>query len=332
MKIKTIIKLGIVALIFFILVRANAVNSINNSVNPEDSTRIIFTVEEGQSANEIGSNLKSVGLIKSAYGFSIHVEKNNLDFQLQAGEFVLRPSMTGIEIINTLTNQATGEIIFTIPEGWTIKDIDTALAAEGLITKGEFENCAKTCDFSTYAFLSEKNSLEGYLFPDTFFLSRSTFDTYSFIKKLLDNFDAKITDQMLADIESQGRTLEQEIIVASIIEKEVRTDKDRELVSGIIWKRLDNGWILGMCSTINYLTGQAEITSEDLEIDSPYNTRIYAGLPPTAISNPGLKSIIAAIYPESSEYWYFLTATETEETIYSVTNEEHEANKAKYME
>ncbi|MFA6528807.1 MAG: endolytic transglycosylase MltG [Candidatus Gracilibacteria bacterium] len=331
MKLKTVLKLGVVALIFFILVRANAINSINSAVNPEHLTRTVFTVEEGQSASEIGSNLKEAGLIKSAYGFSMYLEKNNLDSQLQAGEFTLQPSMTGIEIVNILTGQSTGEIGFTIPEGWTIKDIDTALAEKGLITAGEFENCTKTCDFSTYTFLPESGSLEGYLFPDTFFLNQTTFDTYSFVKKLLDNFDVKITDQMMTDIEAQGRTLEQEIIVASIIEKEVRTDEDRGLVSGIVWKRLDNGWQLGMCSTINYLTGEAEITAEDLEIDSPYNTRMYTGLPPTAISNPGLKSIEAAIYPETSEYWYFLNATDTGETIYATTNEEQEANKAKHL-
>ena len=332
MKIKTIFKLGVLTLIVFVLVRTNAINSLNSAVNPDDSTRIIFTIEEGERADGIGYKLKEAGLIKSTYGFSVYLKENNLDSLLQAGEFILMPSMTGIEIINALTSQATGEIVFTIPEGWTITDIDNALTDEGLITTGSFESCAKTCDFSAYTFLPESGSLEGYLFPDTFFLNQTTFDTYSFIKQLLDNFDTKITDEMLTDIESQGRTLEEAIIVASIIEKEVRTDEDRGLVSGIVWKRLDNGWQLGMCSTINYLTGQAEITAEDLEIDSPYNTRMYTGLPPTAISNPGLKSIEAAIYPEDSEYWYFLNATETGETIYATTNEEQEANKAKYLE
>lgn len=331
MKLERVLKLALVALIFFILVQVNAVNSINSAVNPEDSTRTIFTIEEGQKASEIGSNLKESGLIKSTYGFSIYLEKNDLDSRLQAGEFILMPSMTGIEIIEAITNQGTGEIVFTIPEGWTINDIDSALTTEGLTTEGAFKSCAETCDFSAYTFLPESGSLEGYLFPDTFFLSKSTFDTYAFTKQLLDNFDSKITDQMLTDITSQGRTLEETIIVASIIEKEVRTDQDRALVSGIIWKRLDNEWQLGMCSTINYITGEAEITAEDLEIDSPYNTRMYTGLPPTAISNAGLASIEAAVYPEESEYWYFLTATETGETIYATTNEEHEANKAKYL-
>ena len=237
--------------------------------------------------------------------------------------------MTGIEIIGTLTGESTGEIVFTIPEGYTIKDIDEKLAEEGLIQSGDFIACTETCDFSDYEFLP--GYLEGYLFPNTFFLSKDTFSTEGFIRQLLTNFESKITDQMLTDIESDDRTLEETMIVASMIEKEVVTEKDRKMVSDIIWRRLDAGWMLGMCSTINYLTGNSDITEEDLQIDSPYNTRIYAGLPPTPISNPGLASITAAIYPETNEYWFYLTATETGKTIYAVTNEEHEANKERYL-
>ncbi len=303
----------------------NAVSSVKKALDPENTSNIIFEIESGETASEVGSNLEEANIIKSSYGFVRYLDKNNLGSSLQAGRFSLSPSMTGIEIIEILTNQATGEIVFTIIEGWTISDIDTALASEGLITEGEFTNCTETCDFSMYEFLPE-TSIEGYLFPDTFFLDAGTFEVYNFTTQLLDNFESRT-----AEIETEDRTLEEVIIVASIIEKEVRTAEDRALVSDIIWRRLDAGWMLGMCSTINYITGETEITYEDIQIDSPYNTRMYAGLPPTAISNPGLAAIEAAASPEANDYWFFLTATETGETIYAVSNEEHEMNKATYL-
>jgi len=303
----------------------NATRSIYRAVDFEDTGKVIFEVESGETASQVGSNLESAGLINSSYGFSSYLEGENLSESIQAGRFSLSPSMTGVEIIEILTNQGAGEIVFTIIEGWTIANIDEALTEEGLIETGEFTACTETCDFSEYTFLPE--SLEGYLFPDTFFLDASTFSTESFIKTLLDNFKSK-TIELTA---SEERTFEEIIIVASIIEKEVITEEDRAMVSDIIWRRLDAGWMLGMCSTINYITGESEITQEDIATDSPYNTRIYAGLPPTAISNPGLSAIQAAANPETNDYWFFLTATETGETIYAVSNEEHEMNKATYL-
>ena len=302
----------------------NATRSIYRAVDFEDTGKVIFEVESGETASQVGSNLESAGLINSSYGFSSYLEGENLSESIQAGRFSLSPSMTGVEIIEILTNQGAGEIVFTIIEGWTIANIDEALTEEGLIETGEFTACTETCDFSEYTFLPE--SLEGYLFPDTFFLDASTFSTESFIKTLLDNFKSK-TIELTA---SEERTFEEIIIVASIIEKEVITEEDRAMVSDIIWRRLDAGWMLGMCSTINYITGESEITQEDIATDSPYNTRIYAGLPPTAISNPGLSAFQAAANPETNDYWFFLTATETGETIYAVSNEEHEMNKATY--
>ncbi|PIP66479.1 hypothetical protein COW94_01530 [Candidatus Peregrinibacteria bacterium CG22_combo_CG10-13_8_21_14_all_44_10] len=304
----------------------NATGSVNKAADIDDTSNIIFEIESGQSASEIGSALKEVGLIRSSYGFVHYLSQNDLAGDLKAGRFSLSPSMTGTEIIELLTNQATGDIVFTIIEGWTISDIDAALTNEGLITAGAFITCTETCDFSMYTFLPE-TSLEGYLFPDTFFLDADTFETYDFTTRLLDNFEAKT-----ANIDTGDRTLEDVMIVASIIEKEVRTAEDRALVSDIIWRRLDADWTLGMCSTINYITGETEITYEDIQIDSPYNTRIYSGLPPTAIANPGLASIEAAANPQANDYWFFLNAIDTGETIYAISNEEHEANKAQYLD
>lgn len=318
-----------IGLVLFAL-HINAMNSLNKATNPDDTTSVIFEVASGETASEIIINLKMEDLIKSPYAFSKYLSKNNLDQSIQAGKYVLNYSMTGYDIIEVLTNTGAGEIAFTIIEGWTIADIDDALTDSHITVDSEFENCAQNCDFSSYEWLGD--SLEGYLFPDTFFLDPNNFNAEVFIGRLLDNFEEKVlTEENLLAIEESGRTLEEIIIAASIIEKEVWDEEDRGIVSGILWKRLDSDWILGMCSTINYITGESEISYEDIEIDSPYNTRQVKGLPPTAISNPGLNSIEAALNPQETTYWYFLTATETGETIYSVTDNEHEMNKAKWL-
>ena len=172
--------------------------------------------------------------------------------------------------------------------------------------------------------------LEGFLFPDTYFIDSANFTVESFTRTLLENFDAKWTDEMQAAMEAESRSIREMVIVASMIEKEVRTEKDLSLVSGIIWKRLDNDWMLGIDATLLYTQNDGELSPEDLANDNPYNTRLNTGLPPTAIGNPGLASLQAALVPEISDYWFYLTDDEGD-VHYAVTNEEHEANKAEYL-
>ena len=133
MKLRKLIPTTLLGGIIIFGLHANAVNSLNRAIDISDTGNIIFEVQTGQTASEIGDTLKISGLIKSPYAFSKYLEKNDLDSEIQAGKFILSPSMTGIEIIGTLTGESTGEIVFTIPEGYTIKDIDEKLAEEGLI-------------------------------------------------------------------------------------------------------------------------------------------------------------------------------------------------------
>ena len=185
-----------------------------------------------------------------------------------------------------------------------------------------------------YKFLDKKiletlaSPLEGYIYPDTYFLDPADFKPEDLIYLTLDNFEKKITELP----KSQSKySFHQIITMASIIENEVRNFSDRKMVSGILWKRLENAWPLGADATLLYITNDRKITSEDLEIDSPYNTRKYAGLPPGPVSNPSIESITAAIFPEQSNYWFYLTTLDTGEVIYAETNEEHNANRKKYL-
>ena len=329
--------IGIVAVAAVVLILFKGLpgwygTSLNTPMDADDTSQIIFDIESGESGKTVASNLEEEGLIRSEWAFYWYLKENDLGSSIQAGRFVLSYSMSAIEIAEAITDGA-GQLVVTIPEGYNISQIDDRLYELGLIKDDEFEYCAENCEFKReWGEMSGYSSLEGYLFPDTYFVDPATFDSATFISRLIDTFEQKVlTEENIALVAASGRTLDEIVIAASIIEKEVISAEDQALVSGIIWKRLDNGWALGMCSTVNYITGESEVTYEDTQIDSPYNTYQYPGFPPTAIASPGLGAIEAAISPQDSAYWYFLTASETGETIYSGTNAEHETNKAKYL-
>ena len=237
----------------------------------------------------------------------------------------------------------------TIIEGWNLRDIAYYLESKGIAQAEEFWQIAgfPAVDYSKnadlplpknfskeYQFLKDKSEnigLEGYLFPDTYQINRGA-TLEEIIRKMLDNFDKKLTKELREEIENQDKAISHIIAMASLIEKEVRTVQDKKIVSGILWKRMENKIPLQVDATITYITDKktTEIYLEELEIDSPYNTYKKRGLPVGPISNPGLDSIFAAIYPEDSPYWYYLSTPEGE-TIFSKTLKEHEENRKKYL-
>jgi UPF0755 protein len=148
---------------------------------------------------------------------------------------------------------------------------------------------------------------------------------------MLGNFDRKMTQELRDEIAQQKRTIDDVVIMASIIEKEVQSVGDMALVSGVLWKRIDANEGLYADATLEYIVNKdGELTAQDLAKDTPYNTRKYRGLPPGPISNPGMSAIIAAIRPQTSDYYYYLT-TKDGETVFAKTNDEHNRNKAKYL-
>lgn len=305
-------------------------SDLTTAADPASSEKIVFSIEKGSSAKTIAKDLYAEDLIVNKLSFTRAVETENLDGSLRYGSFVLSPSMTLEEIVTVLTTQGTGELALTVPEGWTIAQIDARLTEMALIQAGDFEDCTRTCNFS-YSFLPKEDAhLEGYLFPDTYFIDSASFTSKTLIQQMLNNFDQKWSDAMQSSLEKSGRSLQEVVTMASLLEREVRTPKDLPIVSGIIWKRLDNDWYLGIDATLLYKDDDGTLSSEDLTKDSPYNTRTSKGLPPTAIGNPGLETLEAALTPESSEYWFYLTDSEGN-VHYATTNAEHEANKAEYL-
>ncbi len=278
-----------------------------------------FLIEKGEGLKEVALHLEEKEIIKDDLWFVIYVFSKGRAGNLMAGEYLLSPSLTIPEITQKITygNALSTEIEVVIPEGFTLRKIDARLAANGLIKEGNL--------------MASSRKLEGYLFPDTYrFEKESTLN--EIIDKMTDNFNKKVNQELRDEITRQGKTLDEIIIMASLIEKEVPIYEDRRIVSGIFWNRIRDNYPLQSCATIAYILDidKWKYSTEDTKVDSPYNTYKYKGLPPNPINNPGLSAIKAAIYPTETDYYFFLSAPDGT-TIFSKTNEEHNENKAKYL-
>ena len=226
-----------------------------------------------------------------------------------------------VSIFSLLSRFTKGEFGFkpvkvTVAEGLTVKKIAELFLAvkpsSGGLTAKIFEN------FDKEEFLEKTEKLEGYLFPDTY-LFLPFAETEQIIGTMTDNFKNKAGDI--------GRDI---VIMASLIEKEVPDSDDRKIVSGILWKRLKLGMALQVDAVFPYITGKQKVLSDDLKIDSPYNTYLHKGLPPGPIANPGLDAIIAARNPQETSYLYYLSGNDGK-THFAKTFSEHLRNKEKYL-
>ena len=290
--------LGLMVLVLWLSIQISA------PLHFGDKITVIVKIEKGQGTKDIAKDLERQRFIRSSGFFQAYSFLTGTSHKLQAGEYLLSPSLSLSQIIRKLT---TGDIHtepITFVEGWSVKDYPTLL---------EFLN------------------LEGYLFPDTY-LVRTDETPKSIVRRMLQNFDKHFTPQLKKETQMQKKTILQVVTMASLLEKEVRGLQDRKIVAGILWKRLKAGVALQVDATISYAKGEhtIKISKEDTQIDSPYNTYKYPGLPVGPIGNPGVESILAALYPTESPYWYYLS-TPTGETIFSKTLEDHNIAKAQHL-
>ncbi len=305
-----------------------------------------FTIESGQGVNTISKNLKEQGFITSSFIFETYVWMRQSEHKMLAGVHLVNNSWSIRKLVNSLTSGSAleNETLIKTIEGWGLYDLADYFGKNGLAVKDDFyklvgqpgqHDNANMPDWAkNYEFLTEKPegvSLEGYLFPDTYRIFKDS-SAEDIIKKMLNNFDRKIGTKILGDIENQDKTLYEVITLASIIEKEAKTPEDKKRVAGVYYNRLEINMALQADPTVNYVTGkQTDRPSlDDLETDSLYNTYKYPGLPPGPICNPGMDSILAAVYPEKNNYFYFINTPEGE-MIFAKTLEEHAANRRKYF-
>ena len=268
----------------------------------------------------LADTLKEAGLIEYKWLFKAFCRISNAETKVSPGEYELRSSYDYRALIQHMRPGATGAVTVkvTLPEGFTMRQIFLRLEEKGVADYDDLMNAAANYTFN-YAFLEglpegDASRLEGYLFPDTyeFYVGMQA---SSAINKFLENFHYMQTADMLQQAENLGISMREIVIIASMIEKEAANDNERSRIASVIYNRLKSDMPLGVDATILYLYPEHEgaPTREMLETDSPYNTRIYTGLPPTPVSNPGLMSILAALNPDHTNYYYYALDTETGE-------------------
>lgn len=290
-----------------------------NSPPHDFPVRSIITVEEGESLAAISQFLKGQKVIRSEILFEFAVIIRGGERRLMAGDYFFANPAYIPTVARRLTHGEYGitPIRVTIPEGSTVMEIAAILKNNGL-------------NLSEEEFIALAKGKEGFLFPDTYFFLPNT-PSQNIIDVMAKNFERKTID-LESSIERFGKTLEEVVTMASIIEREVMTPDDRRIVSGILWKRIAIGMPLQVDAAFIYVNGTTTpgLSLSDLKIDSPYNTYLYKGLPAGPIGNPGIDSLRAAIEPKLTPYLYYLSDSRGV-TYYAQTFEEHKDNKRKHL-
>jgi UPF0755 protein len=282
-----------------------------------------ITVTENESFNDVVKELTNQGIVDHGWLFKLFCAVSNGESKITAGSYTLTTEMDYRAIINSMGKSSASrtQLKVTIPEGYTLDQIFALLEQDNVSTVDKLKDTAANHDYD-FSFLKDLPTgdykrLEGYLFPDTYdFYSGE--DPILVINKMLSNFDAKVTDEVRTKITSKGYSINDIVIIASMIERE--TDgTDRATIASVIENRLksSNLQLLQVDATIAYVTGRAVTQADYKGVDSPYNTYLYKGLPPGAISNPGTDSISAAINPESTKYYYYVLGDDGKHHFFS---------------
>lgn len=290
------------------------------SVAPKDFPKEALEIEvsSGESLSSVTEDLYSKNIISSKIFFKLAIVIISLNKGILMGDYRFIEKQNAVIVAYRMVNGHQGQekIKVTIPEGTNVYDMANIFLK-------------KLSDFNAARFVSLALKHEGYLFPDTYYFLENT-KSEEIIKTMRGNFDRQIKP-LEKDIKSFGKSLDEVIAMASIVEEEANNTEDRKMVSGILWKRLREGMLLQVDPPFYYITGKTNgVTYDDLKIDSPYNTYKYKGLPKGPISNPGLESIKATISPISSSYYFYLTGRDGV-MRYAEIYDGHLANKNIYL-
>lgn len=295
---------------------------IDVSKNFKQNEEVYFQIPEGVGLKSISSNLKQSGVIENELFFRIKCQELAIDKNFKAGEFTLNKNMDFYQVVEILQESSSinddNQVKFLIKEGETQEDIARNLEAQGIISYNEFMQACNTLTFD-YEFLKEmpisderESRLEGYLYPDTYFIKKGE-SAENIINKFLVRFDQLYTEELRQTTKSKGMTIDEVITIASIIEKEIKYAPERPVAASVIFNRLKQGMPLQMDATVIYAKKQHSdrTTIEDTKIKSPYNTYYVEGLPIGPISNPRIECIEAVLYPENTDYIYYVVKDDT---------------------
>ncbi len=281
------------------------------------SQKVAFHIDPGEGSDQIASDLRAKGLIRSPEVFLVYLRYMDKGARLEAGDFVLDRDMTMVQIIDALGNARPLQVTVTFAEGSMMAAMAQTAAQAGLGTAAQYLAAAQDPAWQ-YDFLQARpagspKNLEGFLFPDTYRLDKGS-SAHDLVKRQLDRFGEQVTPALraqmgLAAAARPAETLFGVITLASMVEREVTKDPDRAIVCGIFYNRLARGMLLQDDPTVLYGLGKSQgpMTDQDKQKDTPFNTYLHAGLPPGPISNPGLASIDACVSPQKTAYYFFFS-------------------------
>jgi len=333
----------LIAVSLVLLVVGGAAWYVWNGLKPTHAAAspVRITIDKGMKAQKVAELLENNGLIRNAKIFGGWLKLKDEGSRFQAGIYEMTPGMTREEIVAKLNK---GDIIapatmrFTIPEGWTVMQMADRLSQNGHFSKDQFlQAAANPANWSGSVWTSQipldaslRYPLEGYLFPETYEMKTES-SAVDIINRMLAELDKKLNllpDDWQVTMQERDLTLHQLLTIASLVEREVVVDEERPIVSGVIANRLNKKMPLQIDATIQYLLDKPkELLVDDLKVESPYNTYLNPGLPPGPIATPSLKSIEAALYPEETDYYYYVTKKDGSNThLFAATLKQHQKN------
>ncbi|WP_347487684.1 endolytic transglycosylase MltG [Desulfoscipio sp. XC116] len=324
----------LVAVIFLLLVGGLVMRASLMPVNVKNAADITVAVPQNASTSQIAALLAEKGVIRSAGAFRLYARVQGLDGAMKPGTYQLSTAMPVSGIIEVLLKGPPDRIKITIPEGYTVAQIAGLLQKQGIAGRDVF---MQALDRSwQLAFLQEvpvsQWGLEGYLYPDTYFLGSQT-GAGEIAEMMLKRFSQVIEEHdYIRQVEARGLTLHEAVTIASMVEREARVDSERPRIAGVIFNRLELGMPLQIDATVQYALGETKekLLTKDLQVDSPYNTYRVNGLPPGPIANPGWPSMLAVIQPENHNYLYYVAKPDGSHA-FSSSLAAHNANIRKYQ-
>jgi len=336
-------KRAFLALVALVLLFGGGALYVQQQLQPPagDGKAVAVEIPMGATALDVGVQLAEKGLIQNPTLFKWYLAYQGQSSMLKAGKYYLTQGMTIDEVSRILVNGDAkfGTIQFTVPEGMTIDQIGDMLSEEKLVTKEAFLQEVATGQFEQ-AFLKDipkkegiKHRLEGYLSPDTYEIFKDA-NAHQIIETMLKQTDSVFTPEWREQMKKRGLTMHETLTLASLVEREARVAKERPTIAGVIHNRLklNPPMKLQIDATIQYALGENKdvLLFKDLEIESPYNTYKYEGMPPGPIATPGRDAIKAVLFPEQHEYLFYVTKNDgSGEHHFAKTFDEHNKNIAK---
>ncbi len=332
---KVVIALSTVVLLLGIPVLAGYIylNSIGVLGASDPGPRVEVEIPEGSDISAIGEILADAGVIKAALGLRIRAYLDGGGDAIQAGTYRLRENLNAQDALLALLKGPESDFVtVTFPEGSWVEDFARIAQRDTHLRAADVKRVATNGSIRASIQPRNVDTLEGLMFPSTYQVVESE-TAETFVERLVDEFESQIAELDPSGLDELGVTPYEAVIVASMVEAEARVPEDRGKIARVIYNRLDAGNKLEIDATVLYALGEhrAVLTSSDLAIDSPYNTRLYTGLPPTPIGAPGAASLEAAFNPPPGDWFFFVVSDCEGHHAFSVTYEQFLADKAEYQ-